>query len=68
MVRSTPQLPRMQNQSRTRAPLERNLQLAPQAAEKKEKSPKPQIMRQYELIDRVKRYNPNADEALLNRA
>jgi RelA/SpoT family (p)ppGpp synthetase len=25
-------------------------------------------MRQYELVDRVKRYNPNTDEALLNRA
>ena len=25
-------------------------------------------MRQYELIDRVKQYNPNADEDLLNRA
>ena len=68
MVRSTPQLPRMQNQSRTRAPLERNLQVAAQAAEKKEKIRKPQIMRQYELIDRVKRYNPDTDEALLNRA
>ena len=26
------------------------------------------IMRQYELVDRVKSYNPNADEVLLNRA
>lgn len=26
------------------------------------------MMRQYELVDRVKRYNPNADEVLLNRA
>ncbi|MBV8767255.1 MAG: bifunctional (p)ppGpp synthetase/guanosine-3',5'-bis(diphosphate) 3'-pyrophosphohydrolase [Hyphomicrobiales bacterium] len=26
------------------------------------------MMRQYELVDRVKRYNPDADEALLNRA
>jgi guanosine-3',5'-bis(diphosphate) 3'-pyrophosphohydrolase len=26
------------------------------------------MMRQYELVDRVKRYNPNADEELLNRA
>ena len=68
MVRSKPQLPRMQNQSRTRAPLERNPQAAPQAVEKKEKSKKPQVMRQYELLDRVRRYNPNTDEALLNRA
>ncbi len=28
----------------------------------------PQMMRQYELVERVQRYNPNADEALLNRA
>src|SRR5919112_5952779 len=26
------------------------------------------MMRQYQLVERVKRYNPNADEALLNRA
>jgi guanosine-3',5'-bis(diphosphate) 3'-pyrophosphohydrolase len=26
------------------------------------------MMRQYELVDRVRRYNPQADEALLNRA
>ena len=26
------------------------------------------MMRQYELVDRVKRYNPTADEALLDRA
>ena len=25
-------------------------------------------MRQYELVERVRRYNPHADEALLNRA
>src|ERR1700688_4576661 len=26
------------------------------------------MMRQYELVDRVRKYNPNADEDLLNRA
>ncbi|HVL71664.1 MAG TPA: HD domain-containing protein, partial [Beijerinckiaceae bacterium] len=26
------------------------------------------MMRQYELVERVKRYNPAADESLLNRA
>src|SRR5208283_2066808 len=26
------------------------------------------MMRQYELVERVRRYNPNADEDLLNRA
>ena len=28
----------------------------------------PRMMRQYELVDRVRRYNPLADEVLLNRA
>ena len=30
--------------------------------------PKPPMMRQYELVERVRRYNPNTNEALLNRA
>ena len=29
---------------------------------------KPKLMRQVDLVDRVRRYNPNTDEALLNRA
>ncbi len=33
-----------------------------------EPSPSRRMMRQYELVERVKRYNPAADEALLNRA
>ncbi len=70
MVRSSSDLPRMQNQSQARAPLDRGLSLVSQAFEKTIKSsrPKPQMMRQYDLIERVKRYNPNASEALLNRA
>src|SRR5438128_1386670 len=32
------------------------------------KSPRPRMMRQYDLVERVKRYNPNANEDLLNRA
>ena len=70
MARST-DLPRMQNQSRARAPLERSLNVVPQVIEKTIKSkeiPKPQMMRQYDLIERVKRYNPATSEALLNRA
>jgi guanosine-3',5'-bis(diphosphate) 3'-pyrophosphohydrolase len=70
MARST-DLPRMQNQSRARAPLERGLNVVAQAIEKTTKSkepPKPQMMRQYDLIERVKRYNPATSEALLNRA
>ena len=26
------------------------------------------MLRQYELVERVKRYDPNADEAMINRA
>ena len=32
------------------------------------KAERARMMRHYELVERVKRYNPNADEALLNRA
>src|SRR6478735_5272566 len=70
MVRSSTDLPRMQNQSRARAPLERSLSIVSQALEKavKPRSSKPPMMRQYDLIERVRRYNPHTDEALLNRA
>ncbi|MGE0749873.1 MAG: bifunctional (p)ppGpp synthetase/guanosine-3',5'-bis(diphosphate) 3'-pyrophosphohydrolase [Variibacter sp.] len=41
--------------------------ISPQVTDGQQKSAKP-ILRQYELVDRVRRYNPNTDEALLNRA
>jgi guanosine-3',5'-bis(diphosphate) 3'-pyrophosphohydrolase len=70
MARSTTDLPRMQNQARTRAPLERAVSAVSQVIEKaaKPKPAKPQMMRQYDLIERVRRYNPNTNEPLLNRA
>src|SRR5215471_1360588 len=71
MARSSTDLPRMQNQPRVRAPLGRGLNIVSQVIEKTVGSrltSKPQMMRQYDLIERVKRYNPNASEALLNRA
>src|SRR2546421_10752311 len=71
MARSTSDLPRMQNQARIRAPLERGLGADSQVLERlaiSRKPDKPQMMRQYDLIERVKRYNPNTSEALLNRA
>ena len=40
----------------------------PFASAPKERKPRPKLLRQYELIDRVKSYDPTADEALLNRA
>ncbi|MBI1205534.1 MAG: RelA/SpoT family protein [Rhodopseudomonas sp.] len=65
----------MQKQAPTRAP-----QLAPAASapvvngaataapDRPAPARKPQMMRQYELIDRVRAYNPNTNEPLLNRA
>ena len=71
MPRSSTDLPRMQNQARTRAPIERGRKVAAQAVENASKPKRParaQMMRQYDLIDRVRRYNPNTNEPLLNRA
>jgi GTP diphosphokinase / guanosine-3',5'-bis(diphosphate) 3'-diphosphatase len=68
-------LPRMQNQARNRAPVARSPDLTrgPDLAPLELGSPpakprKPRLMRQYELIDRVRQYNPNTNEELLNRA
>src|SRR3979490_1751093 len=71
MARPSTDLPRMQNQARPRAARERSVSIGGQAIEKNGKSgrrSKPQMMRQYDLIERVRRYNPNTSEALLNRA
>src|ERR1700693_1917060 len=66
----TDDLPRMQNQPRSRAAVARAPNVVPKAngAEVSAKPRKPRMMRQYELIDRVKQYNPATDEDLLNRA
>jgi len=69
MARSPIDLPRMQNQPRPRVPAARRPNLVPKAGEDASPRPrKPQMMRQYELIDRVKQYNPATNEDLLNRA
>src|SRR5215208_5443709 len=71
MVRSSTDLPRMQNQARTRDSFIRGRSVVPQVIDKAvklEKPSKPHMMRQYDLIDRVRRYNPNTNEPLLNRA
>ena len=60
-------LPRMQHQPRSRAPAERG-RAAPEPAERAPVRAKPQMMRQYELVERVRKYNPNTNEELLNRA
>src|SRR6201995_4439752 len=58
-------LPRMQHQPRSRAPAERRRAGAPEPAPARGK---PKMMRQYELVERVRKYNPNTNEDLLNRA
>src|SRR5262249_12627262 len=62
-------LPRIQNQARTRAPRTPSPDLAPLALPTTQPTARtPRQMRQYELIERVKQYNPNTNEELLNRA
>ncbi len=58
----------MQKQASTRAPQRPPVAAAPQVIEKPAQSKKPSVMRQYDLIERVRRYNPQTNEALLNRA
>ncbi|HUD89431.1 MAG TPA: bifunctional (p)ppGpp synthetase/guanosine-3',5'-bis(diphosphate) 3'-pyrophosphohydrolase [Xanthobacteraceae bacterium] len=62
-------LPRMQNQPRSRVAVARAPTLVPAPGEPAAPKPrKPRMMRQYELIDRVKHYNPATNEQLLDRA
>src|SRR5438034_10135765 len=68
MARSLTDSSRMQPEPRSAALLTRALNNPPDLAEVAGKSRKPPIMRQYDLIERVRRYNRNTDEGLLNRA
>jgi RelA/SpoT family (p)ppGpp synthetase len=68
MARSPIDLPRMQNQPRLRVAVARAPNLVPQDDVLPPKRRKPRMLRQFELIDRVKQYNPAANEDLLNRA
>ena len=68
MARSPIDLPRMQNQPGPRVALARGPNLVPQVDEGARKPRKPALLRQFELIDRVKQYNPATNEDLLNRA
>ena len=65
-MRPRPDLPRMQKQAPIRAPL--GAVSVPVQEKPAAPARKPQMMRQYDLIERVRAYNPNTDEALLNRA
>ena len=69
MARSQVDLPRMQNQPRLKVAEARGPQLVVTGDGAAPPHPrKPQLMRQFELVDRVKEYNPKANEELLNRA
>jgi len=61
-------LPRMQHQPRTRTQVERGRQIASDQAEPAAPKARAPLMRQYELVERVRKYNPNTNEELLNRA
>ena len=67
MARMRSDLPRMQKQAPARAPRSAPFAPAP-TVEKPPAARKPPMMRQYDLIERVRRYNPDTNEALLNRA
>jgi RelA/SpoT family (p)ppGpp synthetase len=69
MARSPIDLPRMQNQPRSRLAPARAPNLVPLDGAPPPKAPrKRRLTRQYDLIERVKQYNPKANEELLNRA
>ena len=68
MARSPIDLPRMQNQPRPRVPAAHAPALVPLDGEAPPPKPRKRLMRQYDLIERVKQYNPTANEDLLNRA
>jgi len=68
MARPPIDLPRMQNQPWARIAVARLPVVEPPEVERTPKARKPRMMRQFELVDRVKQYNPGANEDLLNRA
>ncbi len=68
MMRTRPDLPRMQKQAPTRAPQAAPMAAPVPVADKAASTRKPQMMRQYDLIERVRAYNPDTNEPLLNRA
>src|SRR6201995_212892 len=61
-------LPRMQQQPAARAHPEHARKVAAEPVHKPPTRPKAPMMRQYELVERVRKYNPNTNEELLNRA
>ncbi|MEA2928846.1 MAG: diphosphokinase / guanosine-3,5-bis(diphosphate) 3-diphosphatase, partial [Hyphomicrobiales bacterium] len=68
MARTQTDLPRQQNQRPSQRAVEPAPPIAPAEAEEPKKSRRSRMMRQYDLIEKVKHYNPKANEDLLNRA
>ena len=66
MARSSTDLPRMETQAKPRQAASPAPSIVP-PAEPVQKPAKP-MMRQYDLVERVRKYNPETDEGLLNRA
>jgi guanosine-3',5'-bis(diphosphate) 3'-pyrophosphohydrolase len=66
MARSPNDLPRMQNQGRSRVQVAREPPIVGQSVVPPSRPSG--MMRQYDLVERVRRYNPKVDEDLLNRA
>ena len=67
MARPPADLPRMETQAKSRnAPAPPAPSIVP-SADPVAKPAKP-MMRQYDLVERVRKYNPDTDEGLLNRA
>ncbi len=69
MPRSSIDLPpRIQDRPRSRVPVAQAARFARESGSAAPADRRPRLMRQYELIERVKQYNPKANEDLLNRA
>ncbi len=68
MASSPIDLPRIENEAQPRVAVARGPNLVPLDDEVAAKPRKPQMMRQFELVDRVRQYNPATNEDLLNRA
>jgi GTP diphosphokinase / guanosine-3',5'-bis(diphosphate) 3'-diphosphatase len=61
-------MPQMQSDSAFGVAVALGPKLVPEEEEATPKPRKPPMLRQFELVDRVKQYNPAANEDLLNRA
>src|SRR5271167_2879270 len=69
MTRTSTDLPRMETQGKARGRVARE-RAAPSLVPGAVPAPRPAkpMMRQYDLVERVRKYNPNTDENMLNRA